>query len=330
MNALAGRPVLVTGGGGFIGGHLAARLVEAGAHVRALLHYNSRGDRGTLAWLEPTIVEEIEIQFGDVRDFESVAQTVEGTEVVFHLAAWIAIPYSYVNPRGFVETNVLGTLNVAQAARSAGVKRVVATSTSEVYGSAQFVPITEDHPLEAQSPYAASKIGADKVMESFQRSFDLEVTILRPFNTYGPHQSARAVIPTIISQGLAGNSLRLGSLEPRRDLTYVSDTVEGFLAAAAAPAAANRTLQLGTNRDVSVGEIVEMVGRILGEELVVEREEQRVRPPSSEVMRLLSNPALARELTGWEPKVSLEEGLSRTIDYIRVHPDRFRPDGYAI
>jgi nucleoside-diphosphate-sugar epimerase len=288
MSEIEGRRVLVTGGGGFIGGHLVARLVEAGARVRALLHYNSRGDLGTLGWLDP------------------------------------------VNPRGFVETNVIGTLNVAQAARGAGVKRVVTTSTSEVYGSAQFLPITEEHPLEAQSPYAASKIGADKVMESFQRSFDLEVTILRPFNTYGPHQSARAVIPTIISQALIGDSVSLGSLDPRRDLTYVSDTVEGFLAAATAPAAANRTFQLGTNRDVSVGEIVEMVGGILGRGIAVQHEEERVRPAASEVTQLLSSPALAKELTGWEPMVSLEEGLSRTIDYVRAHPDRFRPDRYAI
>lgn len=330
MSFFAGRPVLVTGAGGFIGGHLAARLVEEGASVRALLQYNSRADLGTLAWLDPKVLDQIEVQFGDVRDLESVTHAIEGTEVVFHLAAWIAIPYSYVNPRGFFETNVLGTLNVAQAARHSDVQRVVATSTSEVYGTAQVVPITEDHPLVPQSPYAASKIGADKLMESFQRSFDLEVTVLRPFNTYGPHQSARAVIPTIISQALAGGPLSLGSLEPRRDLTYVSDTVAGFLAAASSPDAANRTMQLGTNRDVSIGEIVEMVGKILETELVVELDEARVRPPESEVMQLISDPALARELMGWKPTVTLEEGVSRTIDYIRANPGRFRPDEYTI
>src|SRR5215207_4585639 len=263
METLQGRPVLVTGAGGFIGGHLVERLVREGAAVRALARYNSRNERGTLDWLEPDIVAEVDVVLGELRDIESVSAAVAGTEIVLHLGAQIAIPYSYVNPRDFFEVNVLGSLNVAQAALRAGVGRVVHTSTSEIYGSAQTVPIVETHPLEPGSPYAASKLGADKLMDSWHRSFDLPVTVLRPFNTYGPRQSARAVIPTIISQALAGSTLRLGSLHPRRDLTYVEDTVAGFVAAATAPEAVGRTVQLGTDHDVSVGDLVDMVGEVL-------------------------------------------------------------------
>jgi dTDP-glucose 4,6-dehydratase len=329
-SGLAGRPVLVTGAGGFIGGHLTARLVAEGARVRALVRYNSRDERGWLDALEPDVQREIEVVLGDLRDIESVAGAVAGTEVVFHLGAQIAIPYSYVNPRDFVETNVTGTLNVATAARDAGVARVVHTSTSEVYGSAQTVPITEDHPLEPQSPYAASKLAADKMMIAYHRSFDLPATVLRPFNTYGPHQSARAIIPTVVSQALAGDTLRLGSLDPRRDLTYVSDTVAGFLAAATAPAAVGRTIQLGTGHDVSIGEIVEMVAEVLGRPLTVEQDPARVRPAKSEVQRLISSPRLAGELLGWRPEVDLHEGLRRTIDWIASNQERFRVDHYVI
>ena len=243
----------MTGAGGFIGGHLTAALVQAGANVRAFLRYNSRNDRGTLTWFEPDVADAVEVVFGDLRDVESVARAVAGTELVFHLAAQIAIPYSYINPRDFFETNVLGSLNVAQATLDARVEHVIHVSTSEVYGSAQTIPITEDHPLETQSPYAASKLGADKLMDSYHRSYGLPVTVVRPFNTYGPHQSARAIIPTIISQALASDTLRLGSLEPRRDLTYVTDTAAGMIAAATTPATVGRTVQLGTGHDVSVG-----------------------------------------------------------------------------
>jgi dTDP-glucose 4,6-dehydratase len=235
-----------------------------------------------------------------------------------------------VNPRDFFETNVLGTLNVSQAALQAGVQRIVHTSTSEVYGSARTVPITEVHPLEPQSPYAASKLGADKLMDAWHRSFGLPVTVVRPFNTYGPHQSARAVIPTIISQALAGGAVRLGSLHPRRDLTYVSDTVDGFLAAGRAPATVGRTVQLGTGTDVSVGEIVSLVSSILGTDLHVEVDATRIRPPDSEVERLISSPALAWELAGWSPRVPLREGLERTIDWIGRNRARYRVDHYAI
>jgi dTDP-glucose 4,6-dehydratase len=313
---MIGRTVLVTGAGGFIGGHLAVELVRRGARVRALTQYNSRDDRGTLSWFEPATVREIEVVAGDLRDAESVSQAVAGTDMVFHLGALIAIPYSYVNPRSFFETNVLGSFNVAQSALAAGVERVVHASTSEAYGTAQTVPITEEHPLEAQSPYSASKIGADKLMESFHRSFDLPATVVRPFNTYGPHQSRRAIVPTIISQALAGDRLRLGSLEPRRDLTFVSDTVAGFIAAAEAPAALGRTLQLGTGTDVSVGELVDMVAGLVGRDLAVDVDQARVRPAKSEVMRLISDPRLALELTGWSPRVGLQEGLRRTIEWL--------------
>jgi dTDP-glucose 4,6-dehydratase len=298
--------------------------------VRALVRYNSRNDRGTLDWLEPATVADVDVMLGELRDFESVRRAVAGTEVVFHLGAMIAIPYSYVNPRDFSETNVLGALNVAQASLDAGVQRVVQTSTSEVYGTAQIVPITEDHPLEPQSPYAASKVGADKLFDSFHRSYELPVTILRPFNTYGPHQSARAIIPTIISQALASDTLRLGSLDPRRDLTYVSDTVAGFIAAGHSNAAVGRTIQLGTGYDVSVRDIVDTVAELLGKELQVETDPARVRPAKSEVGRLISDPALAREALGWEPRVDLREGLARTVAWIEANTARYRTDHYVI
>jgi NAD dependent epimerase/dehydratase len=330
MSKLESRPVLVTGAGGFIGGHLVSRLVADGARVRAFVRYNSRGDRGTLDWLHPAVTGDVEIVAGDLRDIESVGRAVDGVDTVFHLAAQIAIPYSYVNPRDFFEVNVLGSLNVAQAALAAGARRVIHTSTSEVYGSARTVPISEDHPLEPQSPYAASKVAADKLMDSFHRSFDLPVTVVRPFNTYGPHQSARAILPTIISQALASDTLQLGSLHPRRDLTYVEDTAAAFVAVAeAGEQVVGRTLQLGTGTDVSIGELVELVGVVLSKELAVELDPVRVRPPKSEVQRLISSPALAAELAGWEPSVSLRDGVARTAEWIERHAERFRVGEYA-
>jgi NAD dependent epimerase/dehydratase len=330
MESLQGRSVLVTGAGGFIGGHLVSRLVADGAKVRGLVRYNSRNQRGTLDWIDPEIAAEVEVVLGELRDIESVTSAVSGTEFVLHLGAQIAIPYSYVNPRDFFEVNVLGTLNVAQAALGAGVERVVHTSTSEVYGSAQTVPITEMHPLEPQSPYAASKLAADKLMDSWHRSFELPVTVLRPFNTYGPRQSARAITPTIISQALTGDTLRLGSLHPRRDLTYVGDTVAGMVAAAVTPAAAGRTIQLGTGHAVSVAEIVTMIGEILGRELHPELDESRVRPERSEVQLLLSEPELARALLGWTPSVDLREGLERTVEWVQQNAHRYRAEEYVI
>jgi dTDP-glucose 4,6-dehydratase len=330
MATLSGSSVLVTGAGGFIGGHLVERLVRDGARVRAFCRYNSRNDRGTLDWLEPELSPEVEVMLGDLRDVESVAAATEGVEVVLHLGAQIAIPYSYVNPRDFFEVNVLGTLNVAQAALRHGVVRVVHTSTSEVYGNARAIPMTEEHPLEPQSPYAASKVAADKLMDSYHRSFELPVCVLRPFNTYGPRQSARAILPTIISQALAGSTLQLGSLHPRRDLTYVEDTVEGFVAAATSHEAIGRTIQLGTNHDVSVAELVAIVSEVLGREFAVETDPKRMRPPSSEVERLVSGTAHARRLLGWEPRVGLREGIRRTVEWIERNPRLYRVDDYVI
>lgn len=325
-----GRAVLVTGAGGFIGGHLATRLVAEGARVRAFVRYNSRGDLGALGWFDPDVVAEIETAAGDLRDVESVAAAVRGVEVVFHLGAQVAIPYSYRNGRDFFETNVLGSLNVAHAALAANVERVVHVSTSEVYGSAQTVPISERHPLEAQSPYAASKIGADKLMESFHRAHGLPVVIVRPFNTYGPHQSARAIVPTIVTQALAGETLRLGALSPRRDLTYVSDTVAGMIAAARADAAVGLTVHLGTGADVSVGQLVEAVSELLDRPLRTELDPVRLRPIDSEVDRLVSDPTRARELLGWRAEVSLREGLVPTIEWIGANLDRYREGEYAV
>ena len=330
MTSLSGRPVLVTGAGGFIGGHLVEMLVAEGASVTALVRYNSRNERGTLDWIAPGVASEVQVVLGELRDIESVSRAVKGSEIVLHLGAQIAIPYSYVNPRDFFEVNVLGTLNVAQASLAAGVHQVVHTSTSEVYGSAQQVPITEAHPLEPQSPYAASKLAADKLMDSWHRSFDLPVVVLRPFNTYGPRQSARAIIPTIVSQALAGDTLRLGSLYPRRDLTFVRDTAAGMLAAASAPDAVGQTIQLGTGHAVSVGEIVELVSELVGKELHPVLDEARVRPSNSEVELLLSEPARARELLGWEPQVALREGLEQTIEWVGLNATRYRADEYVI
>jgi NAD dependent epimerase/dehydratase len=330
MASLSGRPVAVTGAGGFIGGHLVEILVAQGASVTALVRYNSRNERGTLDRIAPDVAAEVKAVAGELRDIESVSRAVAGAEVVLHLGAQIAIPYSYVNPRDFFEVNVLGTLNVAQACLAAGVQRIVHTSTSEVYGSAQQVPITESHPLEPQSPYAASKLAADKLMDAWHRSFELPVVVLRPFNTYGPRQSARAIIPTIISQALAGDTLRLGSLHPRRDLTFVRDTAAGMLAAASAPDAVGQTIQLGTGHAVSVGEIVTLVGELMDKELEPVLDEARVRPAQSEVQLLLSEPARARSVLGWEPQVRLRDGLEQTIKWIALNVGRYRADEYVI
>jgi dTDP-glucose 4,6-dehydratase len=327
VTALSGRRVLVTGAGGFIGSQLCERLVELGAEVRALVEYNSLGSFG---WLDESPARgELDAVLGDVRDPDAVRRLAEGVETLFHLAALIAIPYSYEAPHSYVETNVLGTLNVLRGAREAGVGMVVHTSTSEVYGTARSVPIDETHPLQAQSPYAASKIGADKLAESFHLSFGLPVATLRPFNTYGPRQSARAVIPTIITQLLAGDTLALGNLTPTRDFTYVADTVEAFVRIGDCPAAVGRVVNIGSGRELSIGELVERIEALLGRRAPVEREEERVRPPASEVERLCADARLAGELFGWEPQVSLDEGLAATAEWIGGHLDRYRVGAYV-
>jgi len=328
MTVWSGKKVLVTGAGGFIGSHLAERLVQEGAAVRALVHYNALGARG---WLDTSLLRhDMEIIAGDITDRDSVMMATAGREVVFHLAALIAIPYSYQTPTSYVRTNVEGTLNVLQSARAHGVNCVVHTSTSEVYGTAQVTPIPETHPLQGQSPYSASKIGADKIVESFYLSFDLPVVTVRPFNTFGPRQSSRAVIPTIIAQCLTSDTVRLGSLHPTRDLNYVANTVEGFLRAGGKPAAIGRTINLGSGRDVSIGDLAQMIIAMIGKPITIESEDQRVRPVKSEVGQLIADHTLATTLLNWQPTIALEDGLAFTISWIREHLGRYRPEEYSV
>jgi len=324
------KKVLVTGAGGFIGSHLVERLVELGARVRALVRYNSRNDWGLLELLPAAVKDHLEVVAGDITDPFGVARALAGCEVVFHLAALIAIPYSYIAPSQFVAVNCGGTLNLLEAARQQGVGRFVHTSTSETYGTAQYTPIDEKHPLKGQSPYSASKIGADKLAESYYLSFGVPVATIRPFNTYGPRQSARAVIPTIISQALSGEVIRLGSLTPVRDLNYVSDTVEGFIKVAESPRAIGEVINIGSGKSVSIGELAGKIVYLLGGNKRMVTEDERVRPEASEVMELLCDHRKAMELIGWEPRVSLEEGLARTIKFIQENLSRYKPDIYNV
>ena len=323
-----GKKVLVTGAGGFIGSHLVERLVELGAHTRALVHYNALGSWG---WLDQSPHRDsAQVILGDVCDRDSIIHAMKGTEIVFHLAALIAIPYSYQAPSSYIRVNVEGTLNVLQTARDLGLDRVIQTSTSEVYGTARYVPINEDHPLQGQSPYSASKIGADKLAEAFHLSYGLPVTIVRPFNTFGPRQSARAVIPTIISQCITDDVVRLGNLLPTRDLNYVSNTVDGFVCAAERMEAIGRVINLGSGRETSIGDLVGLISKLLEKRIVIETEDQRIRPDKSEVERLLADASLASRLLGWAPRVTLEEGLSKTIEWVGKHIERYRPHEYTV
>lgn len=323
-----GKRVLVTGAGGFIGSHLTERLVELGADVRAFVHYNALGSWG---WLDQSSARDaVRIVAGDITDRDSVRQAMQSCEIVLHLAALIAIPYSYQAPVSYVRANVEGTLNVLQAARDVGVERVVHTSTSEVYGTALRVPIDETHPLQGQSPYSASKIGADKMVEAFHRSFELSVVTVRPFNTFGPRQSARAVIPTIITQLLAGQAVRLGSLSPTRDLNFVANTVDGFILAASIPGISGQTVNLGSGKEISIKDLAQLIAKLADKPILIEDDDARVRPGGSEVERLLADNHLARELLGWEPRVNLEDGLQITIKWIHDHPERYRPHVYVI
>jgi NAD dependent epimerase/dehydratase len=327
---LSGKKVLVTGAGGFIGSHLAERLVREGSQVTALLHYDARAQRSNLEFVEPAVTREMNIQAGDVRDPFFMNRLIKDCEVVFHLAALIGIPYSYVAPASYVETNIQGTLNVLEAGRAHQVERVIQTSTSECYGTAQYTPIDERHPLHGQSPYAATKIGADKLAESFHLSFGLRVTTVRPFNTFGPRQSARAVIPTMLSQLLAGaGELHLGSLDPVRDLNYVTNTVDGFLALADSEEAIGQVVNVGSGSGVTIEQLAHLAMKVVGREIPIQCDEQRARPPSSEVRTLLCDHTLATQLTGWQPQVDLEQGLRHTAAFIEHQLDLYRPREYA-
>lgn len=316
---LAGRRVLVTGADGFIGSHLVERLVRDGADVRAFCIYNSRGSAGWLDEAPPAVRDVLDLRFGDIRDARFVETATDGVDVVFHLAALIAIPYSYLAAESFIDTNVRGTLNILEAARRAGVARVVHTSTSEVYGTPEILPIRETHPIQAQSPYAASKVAADQLALSYQRSFGVPVTVLRPFNTYGPRQSDRAVLPTLLRQLLAGRpEIRLGRLDTRRDLTFVADTVDGFVRAAECDGIEGRTIQLGTGRAETIGELVSIARRLTGNPARVIEDPARLRPDASEVLALQSDPSVAREVLGWRAQTDLESGLAQTLEWLQA------------
>jgi NAD dependent epimerase/dehydratase len=328
---LKGRKVVVTGADGFIGSHLVEYLVQEGCHVRALVQYNSFNSWGWLDTVQPQVLESVEIISGDVRDPGAMRRLVEKTEVVFHLAALIAIPFSYHSPDSYVDTNIRGTLNILQAVRDSSVEKLLVTSTSEVYGTALRVPITEEHPLQGQSPYSATKIGADHLAESFYRSFGLPVTIVRPFNTYGPRQSARAFIPTIISQLLSDKTeVKLGSLRPTRDLVFVKDTAKGFAVIAEADNCLGKVVNIATQQEHSVQSIAEKLIGQLNPEARIVCDEQRVRPENSEVERLLGSNERLKALTGWVPETSIDVGLGLTIDWFKSENHRYKSDIYNL
>lgn len=328
-HSLKDQRVLVTGAGGFIGSHLVERLVGAGAVVRAFVRYNSRGDRGLLHYIRPETFSQIEVIAGDLRDLPTVNKAVEGCQLIFHLGALISIPYSYKHPLEVAETNLVGTLNILLACVEKNVTRLINTSTSEVYGTARAVPIDETHVLQGQSPYSASKIGADKMAESFYCAYGLPVVTVRPFNTYGPRQSARAVIPTIIVQALSQPVIRLGNLDTTRDFTYVDDTVNGFIKAAEADGVEGRVFNLGTGNEIRIGDLAIKVINKVGRQVEISVDENRLRPKVSEVQRLISDNSLARETIGWVPEVELDEGLDRTISWIRKHLEHYNAKSYV-
>ena len=334
---LAGRRILVTGADGFIGSHVAERLVRRGCNVRAFVQYNSLGSWGWLDESPSEVRKDLDVFAGDIRDPHGVRTAMTGCDVVLHLAALIAIPYSYHSPQTYVETNVLGTLNVVQAARDLGLERVIHTSTSEVYGTARFVPITEAHPLQGQSPYSASKIGADQIALSFHAAFGTPVTVIRPFNTYGPRQSARAVIPTVISQIAAGaTEIRLGAVHPTRDFTFVSDTARAFEALAKSDAAVGQVVNAGSGFEISIGDTARAIIDLMGRDVAIVTEEQRLRPEGSEVERLWADSELMRSLTGWTPEYGggegFRRGLQETIDWFTdpANLARYKTDRYVL
>lgn len=326
----AAKRVVVTGAGGFIGSHLVEALVGEGAEVTAVVRYNSRGDDGNLRFVEEAVRKSLRIERSDLTDLEACRQALKGAEVVFNLAAFVGIPYSYANPHDTVMNNVQATVNVLAVARETGVERLVQTSTSEVYGSARQVPIAETHPLQPQSPYSASKIATDHVALSYHYAFQLPVSVVRPFNTYGPRQSARAVIPTVIAQALTGNEIKLGTTATTRDFTFVADTVRGFLLAGASPASVGEVVNIGTGREISIADAVRLIAEQLGSSARVVQDAGRLRPETSEVSRLCADISKARRLLGYEPKVTLEEGIRRTAAWIREHLSAFKPGAYAV
>jgi len=327
---MAKRHVLVTGAGGFIGSHLCEALVKEGADVRGLVHYNSRNDWGNLEHLPASVLQQLDVHLGSIRDPFVCNELSRGVDTIFHLAAMVAVPYSYTAPSSFVETNVVGTLNILEAAKQQGVQRVVITSSSEVYGSAQYTPIDESHPLSAQSPYSASKIGAEKISESYWRSFGTPVVTLRPFNVYGPRQSARAFIPSVLSQVLTTDEVRVGHLDPRRDMTFVSDTVRGFIAAAATEGIEGRIFNLGGGEAFSMRELLDTIVRTTQRSVTVVEERARLRPPSSEVHELVSDSSAAASVLGWSSHVDLAEGLERSADWVAAHLEEYKPNVYNV
>ncbi len=328
---ISGKKVLVTGSEGFIGSHLTEKLVELGADVTALVQYNSFNSWGWLDTFDPEVRNKIKIFTGDIREYDNLSKAVKGQEIVFHLAALIAIPYSYLSPAAYVRTNVEGTLNVMQACLDSGVIKIVHTSTSEVYGSAKYVPMDEKHPLQGQSPYSASKIGADKIVESFFRSFDLPVATIRPFNTYGPRQSARAVIPSVISQILSDkNSLELGSLSPTRDFTYVKDTVNGFIRIAEVDESVGETINIGSNSEISIRDLVKKILLLTDKKIPIQHDEVRIRPQKSEVDRLWCDNTKVCEMLNWKPEYTLDEGLLETIKWIKNNQSYYKTDIYNV
>jgi NAD dependent epimerase/dehydratase len=328
--AWSGRQVLVTGAAGFIGSHLAERLARNGARVRAFVRYNSRNDYGWLETLDPDVLDHVEVFRGDLANPEAVTRAMNGCEVVFHLGALIPIPYSYVHPREFLEANIVGTLNVVEAARRVELARIVHISTSEVYGTAREVPINERHSLNAQSPYAATKSAADQLALSYWRSFSIPVAVARPFNTFGPRQSARAVIPTIITQALSRDVIELGSTHTTRDFLFVEDTAAGIEACGQAGGIEGEVINLGSGQEISIAEVVERVLAIVGRDVPVAADSERIRPDNSEVERLIADRSKARELLGWEPRVDFDEGLRRTIEWIQAVPKLYKPSLYNV
>lgn len=328
---LKGKKVFVTGSEGFIGSHLTERLVELGADVTALVQYNSFNNWGWLDTFDKKILENIEVITGDIREYDNMKRAIKGKDVVFHLAALIAIPYSYLSPMAYVRTNVEGTTNVLEACRDYDVEKIIHTSTSETYGSALYVPIDEKHPMQGQSPYSASKMAGDKMAESYYKSFELPVATIRPFNTYGPRQSARAVIPTIISQILAGKkSIKLGSLTPTRDFNYVKDTAEAFIKIAENDKTIGEVINAGTGKEISIGDLVKKIIKLSGKEVEIQCDEQRIRPKDSEVNRLLCDNRRILELTDWKPNYTIDEGLKETINWIEDNMKYFKTDIYNV